>query len=88
MYCPDGGTDCPNPVCQCQVTYLNIIYIPSKRSIKIMTLIFKDKENNEEWNRCLDSNSLIWGRCIYACGSNAECTDDCVTEFQEQIMNL
>ena len=52
-----------------------------------MTLIFKDKENNEEWNRCLDSNSLIWGRCIYACGSNAKCTDDCVTKFQEQLMN-
>ena len=54
---------------------------------QIMTLIFKDKENNEEWNRCLDSNSLIWGRCIYDCGGNDECKGICVDEFEKNLLN-
>ena len=52
-----------------------------------MTLIFKDRESNEEWNRCLDSNGIIWSRCIYACAGNAECKDNCVAEFEEQVLN-
>ena len=47
----------------------------------------KERESNEEWNRCLDSNSLILGRCIYGCGENEDCKDQCVTEFEDRQLN-
>ena len=50
-------------------------------------MYIKVKENNEEWNRCIDSNGVILGRCVYGCGGNSECKDDCVAEFEERQLN-
>ena len=52
-----------------------------------MTWIFKFKEENEEWNRCIDSNGMILGRCVYGCVGNDECKDDCVAEFEERQLD-
>ena len=91
LLCLDGCTDCENPVCQCQVIDLiyifYTIYIPNNILSSQITLIFKERESNEEWNRCLDSNSLILGRCVYGCDGNEECKDQCVAEFEERQLN-
>ena len=50
-------------------------------------MIFKEKENYEEWIRCHDLNTLIWRQCIDACGDDEECRDDCMAEYEEQLLN-
>ena len=52
-----------------------------------VTFLFQYKETNEEWNRCIDSNGMILGRCVYGCGANSDCKDDCVAEFEERQLN-
>ena len=39
-------------------------------------------EDNPDWNRCIDDNSLKLGRCVYACENNQECEDDCLSRFK------
>ena len=31
------------------------------------------KESNDDWNTCLDENSLQLGRCVYACNGDRNC---------------
>ena len=50
-------------------------------------MIFKDKESNEEWNHCTDSNAMIFGRCWHGCGSDDKCKDGCAAEFEEIQLN-
>ena len=45
--------------------------------------IFKYKESNKEWNRCIDSNAIIFGRCWHGCDSDNQCKNDCAAEFEE-----
>ena len=42
----------------------------------------QDYRNNNEWNRCIDENSITWGRCIYDCDGNEQCEDQCVLDFK------
>ena len=42
------------------------------------------KEINEDWNKCLEENSSVLGRCIYACNGNRNCDADCSDQFRER----
>ena len=67
--------------------YLLLVQLNSFQIIVLITYIFKVKESNEEWNRCLDTNGVILGRCVYECGENEECRNQCVNEFDERQLN-
>ena len=43
---------------------------------------FQDLHDNNEWNNCIDQNSLTLGRCIHACDSDGDCENNCVNEFK------
>ena len=43
---------------------------------------YKVVENNQDWNRCIDDNSLTHGRCLYNCHNNEQCEDDCLARFK------
>ena len=43
---------------------------------------WQDKRSNNEWNRCIDENSIFWGRCIYDCDGDDQCENQCVAEFK------
>ena len=45
---------------------------------------FKEKEVNLDWNKCLDENSLLVGRCLYECNGDMNCVADCYDEFTER----
>ena len=36
----------------------------------IINNLIQAKETNEDWNNCLDENSLVMGRCVYACNGD------------------
>ena len=44
-------------------------------------------EDNPDWNRCIDDNSLKLGRCVYACENNLECEDDCLSRFKTRQLD-
>ena len=46
--------------------------------------IFKVKELNADWNKCLEENSAILGRCSYDCNGNINCVADCYDEFNQR----
>ena len=39
-------------------------------------------EENQDWNRCIDDNSLTLGRCVYNCQNNEQCEEDCLARFK------
>ena len=41
----------------------------------------KGLEYNEDWNICIDQNSLTLGRCVYECKGNESCQLDCAKRF-------
>ena len=90
LNCLDGCDDCDNPVCNCQVRTL--VYGPFSFSetltvgIKI-NIVNKVVEENPDWNRCIDDNSLKLGRCVHACNDNKECEDDCLSRFKTRQLN-
>ena len=45
------------------------------------------KETNEDWNNCLDENSLVMGRCVYACNGDRNCMSDCNDDFLERQLD-
>ena len=44
-------------------------------------------EENPDWNRCIDDNSIKLGRCVNACNENQECEDDCLSSFKTRQLN-
>ena len=44
-------------------------------------------EENPDWNRCIDENSLKLGRCVHSCESNQECENDCINRFKTRQVN-
>ena len=44
-------------------------------------------ENNQDWNRCIDDNSLTLGRCVYNCNNNEQCEDDCLARFKTRQLD-
>ena len=44
-------------------------------------------EENPDWNRCIDENSLKLGRCVHSCENNEDCEKDCVTRFKTRQVN-
>ena len=44
-------------------------------------------EENQDWNRCIDDNSLTLGRCVYKCDNDDQCEDDCLTGFKIRQLN-
>ena len=44
-------------------------------------------EENPDWNRCIDENSLKLGRCIYNCENNEDCENDCINRFKTRQVN-
>ena len=44
-------------------------------------------EENQDWNRCIDDNSLTLGRCVYNCQNNEQCEDDCLARFKTRQMD-
>ena len=74
--CLDGCDNCPNPVCECQVS------TKKKIIIGLSILILKVVENNAEWLRCMDYNSSRLGKCIYECEEDKQCEDECVNSFK------
>ena len=50
-------------------------------------MILKDKEKNEEWIRCQDLNALSLRQCIVVCTGDEECKDNCMAEFEKQLLN-
>ena len=44
-------------------------------------------ENNQNWNRCIDDNSLTLGRCVYHCQNNEQCEDDCLARFKTRQLD-
>ena len=42
------------------------------------------KESNDDWNTCLDENSLQLGRCVYACNGDRNCEADCNDDFRQR----
>ena len=44
-------------------------------------------EENQDWNRCIDDNSLTLGRCVYNCQNNEQCEDDCLARFKTRQLD-
>ena len=44
-------------------------------------------EENQDWNRCIDDNSLTLGRCVYNCQNNEQCEDDCLVRFKTRQLD-
>ena len=83
MNCLDGCDECDNPVCDCQV----IVFYYSKLPVSMSKIHIKVVEQNEDWNRCIDDNSLTLGRCVYNCQNNEQCEDDCVARFKTRQLD-
>ena len=45
-----------------------------------------DKENNQNWYRCIQKYGADLGFCIYYCSDDG-CIDSCVADYQNQILN-
>ena len=86
LNCLDGCDDCANPVCDCQVSSFRS---PSDRfdCRKNVKINIKVVEENPDWNRCIDDNSLKLGRCVHACNDNEDCEDDCLSRFKTRQLN-
>ena len=52
----------------------------TKMNIKVV-------EQNEDWNRCIDDNSLTLGRCVYNCQDNDQCENDCLARFKTKQLD-
>ena len=52
-----------------------------------LTHFIKVVEENQDWNRCIDDNSLALGRCVYNCTNNEQCEDDCLARFKTRQLN-
>ena len=44
-------------------------------------------EENPDWNRCIDDNSIMLGRCVHACNDDQGCEDDCLNRFKTRQLN-
>ena len=44
-------------------------------------------EENQDWNRCIDDNSLNLGRCVYNCENNEQCEDECLARFKTRQLD-
>ena len=69
---------------------LNIIGKSSILSVKdsaILIYYIKVIEENQDWNRCIDDNSLTLGRCVYNCQNNEQCEDDCLARFKTRQLD-
>ena len=36
----------------------------------------------DDWNRCIDSNGISLGRCIYDCKNDQDCEMECLADFK------
>ena len=61
------------------IGWLNIIW---KLNVNIKVV-----EENQDWNRCIDDNSLTLGRCVYNCENNEQCEDDCLARFKTRQLD-
>ena len=55
--------------------------------IRKLNFTIKVVEENQEWNRCIDENSLTLGRCVYNCQNNQLCEDDCLFRFKTRQLD-
>ena len=85
LNCLDGCDECDNPVCDCEVSFGSFFFTDSLG--ETLNNIIKVVEENPDWNRCIDDNSLKLGRCVYACENNEECEDDCLSRFKSRQLN-
>ena len=53
----------------------------------LMRRIIQVKESNDDWNTCLDENSLQLGRCVYACNGDSNCEADCSDDFRQRQLD-
>ena len=54
---------------------------------ELISEYFKVVEENPDWNRCIDENSLTLGRCVHSCENNVDCEQDCVIRFKTRQVN-
>ena len=47
-----------------------------------LKIYFQDFNDNNEWNKCIDQNSLTLGRCIHACDNDGNCENACLNQFK------
>ena len=62
-------------------------WLPLVNIIRKLNFTIKVVEENQEWNRCIDENSLKLGRCVYNCQSNQQCEDDCLSRFKTRQLD-
>ena len=76
-------------MCDCQVSQFNYSKLSDKwQSFWLLGKInIKVIEENHEWNRCIDDNSLALGRCVYDCENNVQCEDDCLARFKTRQLD-
>ena len=42
-----------------------------------------DKKENDQWNKCIDANGAILGRCFDDCADDESCEAICTAEFKQ-----
>ena len=42
-----------------------------------------DKKENDQWNKCIDTNGAILGRCFDDCADDESCEAICTAEFKQ-----
>ena len=55
--------------------------------IRKFNVNIKVVEENQDWNRCIDDNSLTLGRCVYNCENNEQCENDCLARFKTRQLD-
>ena len=66
------------------ILYLKTLGLVAEQNVNTF---IKVVEENPDWNRCIDDNSLKLGRCVHACNDNEECEADCLSRFKTRQLN-
>ena len=53
----------------------------------LIVFYIKDMESNDDWNICIDSNSITMGRCVHACHGDESCEKDCLDGFKTRQLD-
>ena len=45
----------------------------------------KFKEDDQNWNSCIDQVGAEWGRCLLGCNDSLDCDLKCASEYRENM---
>ena len=62
--------------------YLSMFGECSKIDLGKILKFVQDKNQNDDWNECIDGNGMSLGRCVNQCDENADCEQDCLNQFK------